>query len=163
VHCHCHCPHGSDLAPVEVCDPDLGAAKLGADGGRLGSCTPRQTRYFREASLKHADRTSMRTAARYDELAALAAAAVVAVAVAADGEDNMVDPVAGKALIEKKSQKTQVRQGLNQWDLGTRNPHRSHDDQKGPEGDPDRDVRRILLEVQVGEEQAGKTRPNGDV
>lgn len=128
----------------------------------MGSCTPRQTRCFREASPKHADRTSRRTAARCDEPSALAAAAVVAV-VAADGEDNMVDPVAGKALIEKKSQKTQVRQGLNQWGLGTRTPHRSHDDQKGPEGDPDRDVRRILLEVQVGEEQAGKTRPNGDV
>lgn len=81
---------------------------------------------------------------------------------AADEEDNMVDPVAGKALIEKKSQKTQVRRGLNQWGLGTRTHHRSHDDQKGPEGDPGRDVRRILREVQVGEEQAGKTRPNGD-
>jgi len=125
----------------------------------LDNCTPRQTRCFREASPKHADRTSMRTGARYDEVAALAAAA----AVAAAGEDNMVDPVAGKALIEKKSQKMQVRQGLSQWGLDTRTHHRSHDDQKGPEGDPDRDVRRILLEVQVGEERAGKTRPNGDV
>lgn len=75
----------------------------------------------------------------------------------------MVDPVAGKALSEKKSQKMQVKQGLSQWDLDTRIRHRSHDDRMGPGGDPGRDVRRILLEVQVGEEQAGKTRPNADV
>lgn len=75
----------------------------------------------------------------------------------------MVDPVAGKGLIDKKSQKMQVRQGQALWGLDTRIHHRSHDDQLGPEGDPGRDVRKILLEVQVGEEQAGKTRPNGDV
>ena len=96
---------------------------------------------------------------RCDERAAAAAAVVVA----AEEEDNMVDPVAGKALSDKKSQMKQVKQGLSPWGLDTRIHHPSHDDQKGPQGDPDRDVRKILLEVQVGEEQAGKTRPNGDV
>ena len=84
------------------------------------------------------------------------------VAAAAEG-DSKVDPVAGKALSEKKSQMKQEKQGLGPWGLDTRIHHRSHDDQKGSQGDPDRDVRKILLEVQVGEEQAGKTRPNGDV
>ena len=87
-----------------------------------------------------------------------------AAAAAERGESKVgVDPVAGKALIEKKSQKMQVKQEQAPWDRGTRIHHRSHDDQFGPAGDPGRDVRRILLEVQVGEEQAGKTRPNGDV
>lgn len=91
-------------------------------------------------------------------------AAAVPAVVAAAGGRSMVDPVAGKALSDKKSQKKQVKQGQAQWGLDTRTHHPSHDDQKGPAGDPGREcVRRILLEVQVGEVQAGKTRPNGDV
>ena len=97
-------------------------------------------------------------------LAGAAAAAVAAAVAAAEGEDNKdLDPVAGKELIDKKSQMTQVKQGQGQLGLGTHMPHRSHGDQLRPEDDPGRDERSTLLEVQVGEEQAGKTRPNGDV
>lgn len=119
----------------EVCALDLLGAKLGVDVGHLGgSCTLKQKKCFHGASPMHADRTNTRTAARNDELAAPAAAAAAAVVVvvaaaAAVGEDNMVDPVAGKALIEKKSQKMQVRQGLSPWGLDTRIHYRSHDDQ----------------------------------
>ena len=91
-------------------------------------------------------------------------AVAVPAAVVAEEDRNMVDPVAGKALTEKKSQMKQVKRGQAQWGLDTRILHLSHDDQKGPAGDPGREcVRKILLEVQVGEVQAGKTRPNGDV
>lgn len=41
----------------------------------------------------------------------------------------MVDPVSGKALTDKKSQKMQVKQEQAQWGLGTRIHHPSHDDQ----------------------------------
>lgn len=93
-----------------------------------------------------------------------AVAAVVAAVAAVEGEDSKdLDPVAGKELIDKKSQMMQVKQGQGQLGLGTHMPHRSHGDQWKPEGGPDRDERSILLEVQVGEEQAGKTRPNADV
>ena len=95
---------------------------------------------------------------------AAAAAVVAAAAAVAEGEDNKdLDPVAGKELIEKKSQMMQVKQGQGQLGLDTHMPHRSHGGQTRPEDDPGRDERNILLEVQVGEEQAGKTRPNGDV
>ena len=40
--------------------------------------------------------------------------AAVAAAVVAEGGRNMVDPVAGKALTEKKSQMKQVKQGQAQ-------------------------------------------------
>ena len=137
-------------------------AKLEEDVDLLGKYT-RQTakRRFREESPKHEYcRRNMPTGGRIGaELAAAVVAAVVAV------EDrSKVDPVAGKALIDKKSQKMQVKQEQAQWGLDTRIHHPSHDDQKGPAGDPGREcVRKILLEVQVGEVQAGKTRPNGDV
>ena len=101
-----------------------------------------------------------------DVLSVAAAAAVVAAAVAAAKvEDNKdwEDPVAGKELIDKKSQMMQVKQEQGQLGLDTHMPHRSHGDRLRPEDDPGRDVRSTLLEVQVGEEQAGKTRPNGDV
>ena len=100
-----------------------------------------------------------------DVLAVAAAAAVVGAAVAAAAvEDNKdLDPVAGKELIDKKSQMMQVKQEQGQLGLDTHMPHRSHGDRLRPEDDPGRDVRSTLLEVQVGEEQAGKTRPNGDV
>lgn len=90
---------------------------------------------------------------------------VLAVAAAAAEEEDSkdLDPVAGKELIDKKSQMMQVKQGQGQLGLGTHTPHRSHGGQLRPEDDPGRDERSILLEVQVGEEQAGKTRPNGDV
>ena len=91
-------------------------------------------------------------------------AAAVPAAAVVEGGRSTVDPVAGKALIDKKSQKMQVKQERAQWGLGTRIHHPSHDDQEGPAGDPGREcVRNILLEVQVGEVQAGMTRPNGDV
>ena len=88
----------------------------------------------------------------------------VAAAALAAGDRYMVDPVSGKALIDKKSQKMQVKREQALWGLDTRIHHRSHDDQMGPAGDPDREcVRNILLGVEmVGEVQAGKTRPNGD-
>ena len=94
-----------------------------------------------------------------------AAAGAVAAAVAAAEEQGSTDsdPVAGKELIDKKSQMMQVKQGQGQLGLDTHTPHRSHDDQLRPEDDPGRNERSTLLEVQVGEEQAGKTRPNGDV
>ena len=99
-----------------------------------------------------------------DVLAAAAAAVVAAVVAAAEGEDSKdLDPVAGKELIDKKSQMMQVKQGQGQLGLDTHMPHPSHGDQLRPEDDPGRDERNTLLEVQVGEEQAGKTRPNGDV
>lgn len=98
-----------------------------------------------------------------DVLAVAAAAVVEGAVAAAVGEDSMdLDPVAGKELIDKKSQMMQVKQGQGQLGLDTHMPHRSHGDQLRPEDDPGRDES-TLLEVQVGEEQAGKTRPNGDV
>ena len=128
------------------------------------SCRQRPMRYFREASLRHEHRMSRRTEAMCDVLAVAAAAAVVGAAVAAAVEDNKdLDPVAGKELIDKKSQMMQVKQEQGQLGLDTHMPHRSHGDRLRPEDDPGRDVRSTLLEVQVGEEQAGKTRPNGDV
>ena len=54
---------------------------------------------------------------------------VLAAAVAAVEEDNMVDSVAGKALNDKKWQMTQAMQGLSPWDRGTRIHRQSHDDQ----------------------------------
>ena len=130
----------------------------------LRSCRQRPMRYFREGSLRH-DRMNRRTEAMCDVLAVAAAAAVVGAAVAdAEVEDSKdLDPVAGKELIDKKSQMTQVKQEQGQLGLDTHMPHRSHGDRLRPEDDPGRDVRSTLLEVQVGEEQAGKTRPNGDV
>ena len=95
---------------------------------------------------------------------AAAVAAVAAAAVAAEeGDSTDSDPVAGKELIDKKSQMMQVKQEQGQLGLDTHMPHRSHGDQLRPEDDPGRGERSTLLEVQVGEEQAGKTRPNGDV
>lgn len=99
-----------------------------------------------------------------DVLAAAAAAVAGEAAAAAEEEDNKdLDPVAGKELIDKKSQMMQVKRGQGRLGRGTHMPHWSHGGQLRPEDDPDRDERSILLEVQVGEEQAGKTRPNGDV
>lgn len=99
-----------------------------------------------------------------DVLAGAAAAAVAGAVAAVEGEDSKdLDPVAGKELIDKKSQMMQVKQGQGQLGLDTHMPHRSHGDQLRPEDDPGRGERSTLLEVQVGEEQAGKTRPNGDV
>lgn len=120
---------------------------------------------FRVASLRHVHRMSRPTEATCDVLALAAAAAVVvgAAAVAAEEDSMDLDPVAGKELIDKKSQMMQVKQGQGQLGLDTHMPHRSHGDQLRPEDDPGRDERSTLLEVQVGEEQAGKTRPNGDV
>lgn len=131
----------------------------------LGSCRQKPRRCFREVSLRHVHRKSRPIEATCDVLPVAAAAAAVAAAVAAaDGGDSKdSDPVAGKELIDKKSQMTQVKQEQGQLGLGTHMPHRSHGDQLRPEDDPGRDERSILLEVQVGEEQAGKTRPNGDV
>lgn len=108
---------------------------------------------------------SRRTEATCDVLAVAAAAAAVvaAVAAAAAGDSMDLDPVAGKELIDKKSQMMQVKQEQGQLGLDTHTPHRSHGGQLRPEDDPGRDERSTLLEVQVGEEQAGKTRPNGDV
>ncbi len=159
---HCRCLLYSVLALEEAFDLDLLVATLEEDVGLLGKYT-RQTakKRFRGESPKHEEcRRNMLIEGRIGvELAAAVPAAVVAV-----GGRSMVDPVAGKALIDKKSQKMQVKQGQAQWGLDTRIRHPSHDDQKGPAGDPGREcVRRILLEVQVGEVQAGKTRPNGDV
>ena len=131
-----------------------------------GSCRQKRRRCFRGASLKHVHHTSRRIEAMRGVLAAAAAAvaAAVAAAAAAEGEDNKDwNPVAGKELIDKKSQMTQVKRGQGQLGLDTHMPHRSHGDQLRPEDDPGRDERSTLLEVQVGEEQAGKTRPNGDV
>ena len=122
-------------------------------------------RYCHEANLRRVHRMSMQIEAMRDVLAVAAAAAAVARAVAAaEAEDSKDwDPVAGKELIDKKSQMMQVKQGQGQLGLDTRMPHRSYGDQLRPEADPGRDERSTLLEVQVGEEQAGKTRPNGDV
>lgn len=108
---------------------------------------------------------SRRIEATHDVLAVAAAAVVAgAVAAAAEEEDSKDwDPVAGKELIDKKSQMMQVKQGQGQLGLDTHMPHWSHGDQLRPEADPGRDERSTLLEVQVGEEQAGKTHPNGDV
>ena len=138
------------------------AAKLEEDVGLLGKYIRRTAKKrFRGESPKHEQhRRNMPIEGR---IGAEQAAAVPA-AVVAEGGRSMVDPVAGKALTEKKSQMKQVKQGQAQWDLDTRILHPSHDGQKGPAGDPGREcVRKILLEVQVGEVQAGKTRPNGDV
>ena len=82
------------------------------------------TKYFREASPKHEHRRNMRIAAKIDAEQAVAVPAAVA-----EGGRNMVDPVSGKALTDKKSQKMQVKQERAQWDLGTRIHHPSHDDQ----------------------------------
>ncbi len=139
-------------------------ATLEAGEDHLGSCRQKRMRCFREASLRHGHRMSRPTEAMRDVLVVVAATAVVAAVVAAEEEDSKDwDPVAGKELIEKKSQMMQVKQGQGQLGLGTHMPHRSHGDQLRPEDDPGRDERRTLLEVQVGEEQAGMTRPNGDV
>ena len=147
-------------------------AKLEVGEDHLGSCRQKRRMCFREASLRHVHRMSRPTEAMRDVLAVAAAAAAVAAAVvavaaavdAAEGEDSKDwDPVAGKELIDKKSQMMQVKQGQGQLGLDTHMPHRSHGDQLRPEDDPGRDERSTLLEVQVGEEQAGKTRPNGDV
>ena len=103
-------------------------------------------------------------AMRDGQTVAAVAGAVAAAAAVAEEQDSMdSDPVAGKELIDKKSQMMQVKQGQGQLGLDTHMPHRSHDDQLRPEDDPGRNERSTLLEVQVGEEQAGKTRPNGDV
>lgn len=169
AHYRCHfryrCHHGSVPALVEASVPLLEATlEVGED--HLGSCRQKRTRCFREASLRHVHRMSRPTEATCDVLAVAVAVVVVvvgAVAIAA-GEDSMdLDPVAGKELIDKKSQMMQVKQGQGQLGLDTHMPHRSHGDQLRPEDDPGRDERSTLLEVQVGEEQAGKTRPNGDV
>lgn len=129
-------------------------ATLEVGEDHLGSCRRKRKRCFREATLRHVHRTNRPIEATRGVLAGAAA----------EGEDNKdLDPVAGKELIDKKSQMTQVKQGQGQLGLGTHMPHRSHGDQLRPEDDPGRDERSTLLEVQVGEEQAGKTRPNGDV
>lgn len=139
-------------------------ATLEVGEDHLGSCRQKRTRCFREASLRHVHRMSRPTEATCDVLAVAAAAVVEAAVAVAAGEDSMdLNPVAGKELIEKKSQMMQVKQGQGQLGLDTHMPHRSHGDQLRPEDDPGRDERSTLLEVQVGEEQAGKTRPNGDV
>ena len=128
---------------------------------REGTGSQKQTTHCLQASLKRVDRRNTLIGVRCDVRQPADEAAAAA---GEQQEDNKVDPVAGKALIEKKSQKMQVKQEQAQWDQDTRIHHRSHDDQVGPAGDPGRDLRRrILLEVQVGEEQAGMTRPNGDV
>jgi len=108
---------------VEESDPDLWAAAPAVDEVRLGKCTQKQKRKkrCRGESPKHVVRTSKRTGARSD--------AAVAAGAAGAEEDSMVDPAAGKALIEKNSQMKQVRQGLSPWGRGTRIHHRSHDDQ----------------------------------
>lgn len=74
---------------------------------------------------------SMPIAAMRVELAvAAAAAAVVEAVAAAEEEDNTdFDPVAGKELIDKKSQMMQVKQRQGQLGLDTHMPHRSHGDQ----------------------------------
>ena len=161
-HSHCHFHHGSVPATVEAFVHLLEAAlEVGED--HLGNCRQKRRRCFRGASLRRVHRMSRRIEAKRDELAVAAAAAAAAVA-AAEGEDSKdLDPVAGKELIDKKSQTMQVKQGQGQLGLDTHMPHRSHGDQLRPEDDPGRDERSTLLEVQVGEEQAGKTRPNGDV
>ena len=159
---HCRCLLYSVLALEEAFDLDLLVARLEEDVSLLSKCTQQTAKKrFRGESPKHEQyRKNTRIVGRIGvELAAAVAAAVVAA-----GGRSMVDPVAGKALTDKKSQKKQVKQGQAQWGLDIRTHHPSHDDQKGPAGDPGREcVRRILLEVQVGEVQAGKTRPNGDV
>ena len=168
AHCHCHfrCRyhHESVPAPVEVF-VHLLEATLGVGEDPLGNCRQKPRRCYREASLTHVHRKSRLTEATYDVLAVAAVAAAVAAGVAAAGgqDSKDSDPVAGKELIEKKSQMMQVKQEQGQLGLDTHMPHRSHGDQLRPEDDPGRDERSTLLEVQVGEEQAGKTRPNGDV
>ena len=141
-------------------------ATPGVGEDHLGSCRQKPTMCFREASPRHVHRMSRPIEAMRDALAvaAAAAAAVVAAAAAAEGGDSKDwDPVAGKELIDKKSQMMQVKQEQGQLGLDTHMPHRSHGDRLRPAADPGRDERSTLLEVQVGEEQAGKTRPNGDV
>ena len=105
-------------------------ATLGEGGDHPDSYRQKQTRRFREASLRHVHRRSRPIAATCDELAAVAAAVVGGEVAAAEGEDSTdFDPVAGKELIDKKSQMTQVKQGQGQLGLGTHMPHRSHGDQ----------------------------------
>lgn len=138
-------------------------ATLEVGGDHRGNCRQKRMRCFREASPRHVHRMSRPIEAMCDVLAGAAAAVAGAVA-AVEGEDSKdLDPVAGKELIDKKSQMMQVKQGQGQLGLDTHMPHRSHGDQLRPEDDPGRGERSTLLEVQVGEEQAGKTRPNGDV
>lgn len=167
AHCRCHshyrCHHGSVPALV-VAFVLLLEATPGVGEARLGNCRQKPRMCFHEASPKHVLRMSRPIEAMRDVLAAAAAAAAVVAAAVAEGEDSKDwDPVAGKELIEKKSQMMQVKQEQGQLGLDTHMPHRSHGDQLRPEDDPGRDEWSTLLEVQVGEEQAGKTRPNGDV
>lgn len=69
-------------------------------------------RCSREASLRHGHRMSKPIGAMRDVLAVAAAAAVAGVVAAAEEEDSKdLDPVAGKELIEKKSQMMQVKRG----------------------------------------------------
>ena len=159
---HYRCLLCSVLALEEAFDLDLLAARLEADVGLLGRYSWQTAKKrFRGESPKH--ECYRRNRLIEGRIGAELAGAVPAVVVAVGGRSK-VDPVAGKALIDKKSQKMQVKQEQAQWGLDTRIHHPSHDDQKGQAGDPDREcVRKILLEVQVGEVQAGKTRPNGDV
>ena len=118
---------------------------------------------FRVASLRHVHRMSRPTEGTRVVLAVAAVAAAEGAAAAEREDSKDLDPVAGKELIDKKSQMMQVKRGQGQLGLDTHMPHRSHGDRLRPEDDPGRDERSILLEVQVGEEQAGKTRPNGAV
>ena len=105
-------------------------ATLGGGEDHLDNCRQKRTRCFREASLRPVHRRSRRIAATRDELAVVAAAVVEGEVAAAEGEDSTdFDPVAGKELIDKKSQMTQVKQGQGQLGLDTHMPHRSHDDQ----------------------------------
>lgn len=129
-HCHCHCrPLGFVPALEEAFVPDLLVAALEEDVGHLGSwCTQKRRKCFHEGSPKHEHRRSKPTVVRNDEGLAQAAAGAAVVAGAAE-DRSKVDPVAGKELIDMKSQKMQVRLGHAQWGLDTRIHHRSHDDQ----------------------------------
>ena len=128
------------------------------DEVRPGTYTQKQKKCYHGASRKHEHhRSKLTTVARHDVLV------VVAVVAAAEGEDSKVDPAAGKELIDKKSQMTQVKLGQAQLGLGTHIHHPSHDDQLRPEDDPGRDVRKTLLEVQVQVGEAEKSRSNEDV
>ena len=80
---------------------------------------------FRAVSPKHEHRRNKPIVAKFDAEQAVA----VPAAAVAEGGRNMVDPVSGKALTDKKSQKMQVKQEQAQWGLGTRIHHPSHDDQ----------------------------------
>ena len=121
-HFHCRYHHGSVPAPVEAFVLLLEATlEVGED--HLGSCRQKRRRCFREASLRHVHRMSRLTEAMRDVLAVVAAAAAAvvaaaaaavavaaAVAAAAEEEDSKDwDPVAGKELIDKKSQMMQVK------------------------------------------------------